>query len=108
MICGARGNWVCPEHLVAAGAAVGNAIADKALHWFAARQGGATPHGTAQREDTAAALAFFGFTEVPSKSEINRRFRELARKLHSDHGGDDRLMALATSYRDALLAQAPS
>ena len=47
---------------------------------------------------------FFGFTHEPSKEEIKKRYKELARKYHPDINNDgDTLMKELNNYKDVLL-----
>ncbi|MFK2823341.1 J domain-containing protein [Arcobacter sp. YIC-80] len=47
---------------------------------------------------------FFGFTSEPTKEEIKKRYKELARKYHPDiNGGDDTKMKELNHYRDILI-----
>ena len=50
------------------------------------------------------AKEFFGFTDTPTKDEIKKKYKELARKYHpdiNDHG--DELMQQLNHYKDVLL-----
>jgi hypothetical protein len=40
------------------------------------------------KETTDEPLTVLGFTSIPSRSELDKRFRELVKKHHPDHGGD--------------------
>ncbi|WP_417327574.1 J domain-containing protein [Halarcobacter sp.] len=54
------------------------------------------------------AKEFFGFTSDPTKEEIKKRYKELARKYHpdiNDHG--DELMQQLNHYKDVLLKAFP-
>lgn len=58
-----------------------------------------------------AALAFFGFApgSSPDRGQIRARFRELARRYHSDlAGGDDEMMKALNLHRDTLKSQFPA
>jgi len=47
---------------------------------------------------------FFGFTHSPTKEEIKKRYKELARKYHPDiNGGNDEKMKELNNYRDILM-----
>ncbi len=49
------------------------------------------------------AKEFFGFTQTPTKEELKKRYKELARKYHPDiNQGDDKLMKDLNHYRDVL------
>lgn len=55
------------------------------------------------------AKKFFGFSSNPSKDEIKRKYKELARKYHpdiNDHG--DELMQKLNHYKDVLLKAFPN
>lgn len=59
--------------------------------------------------ETSKAKEFFGFDHDPSKEEIKKRYKELARKYHpdiNDHG--DELMQELNHYKDVLLKAFPS
>ncbi len=50
------------------------------------------------------AKEFFGFSHEPSKDEIKKRYKELARKYHPDINNDgDALMKDLNHYKDVLL-----
>ena len=50
------------------------------------------------------AKEFFGFTHEPSKDEIKKRYKELARKYHPDiNDQDDSLMQELNHYKDVLI-----
>lgn len=50
------------------------------------------------------AKEFFGFTNSPTKEEIKKRYKELARKYHPDiNQGDDTMMKELNHYRDVLM-----
>ncbi len=60
--------------------------------------------GTTSISEVAKAKEFFGFTNEPTKDEIKKRYKELARKYHpdiNDHG--DELMQQLNHYKDVLL-----
>jgi len=47
---------------------------------------------------------FFGFTHDPTKDEIKKRYKELARKYHPDiNEGDDAKMKELNHFRDVLV-----
>eukprot|EP01029_Cantina_marsupialis_P010094 TRINITY_DN2307_c0_g1_i1.p1 TRINITY_DN2307_c0_g1~~TRINITY_DN2307_c0_g1_i1.p1 ORF type:complete len:164 (-),score=22.34 TRINITY_DN2307_c0_g1_i1:526-1017(-) len=47
---------------------------------------------------------FFGFTSEPTKEEIKKRYKELARKYHPDiNDQDDTMMQQLNHYKDVLL-----
>lgn len=55
-------------------------------------------------DEVAKAKEFFGFTHTPSKEEIKKRYKELARKYHPDiNNGDDEKMKELNHYRDVLI-----
>lgn len=50
------------------------------------------------------AKEFFGFTHEPTKEEIKKRYKELAKKYHPDiNDQDDTLMQQLNHYKDVLL-----
>lgn len=50
------------------------------------------------------AKEFFGFTSEPSRDEIKKVYKHLARKYHPDiNGGDDTMMKKLNNYRDILM-----
>ena len=59
----------------------------------------------------AEALAFFGLalSPLPNLAAVKKRFRELARRYHSDlTGGDDRMMKTLNGHYDTLKARCPA
>ena len=55
-------------------------------------------------DEIAKAKEFFGFTQTPTKKEIKKRYKELARKYHPDiNNGDDVKMKELNHYRDVLI-----
>jgi energy-coupling factor transporter transmembrane protein EcfT len=55
-------------------------------------------------DEVAKAKEFFGFTHSPTKEEIKKRYKELARKYHPDiNNGDDVKMKELNHYRDVLM-----
>ncbi len=55
-------------------------------------------------DEVQKAKDFFGFTHSPSKEEIKKRYKELARKYHPDiNNGDDVKMKELNHYRDILM-----
>ncbi|MGJ0351706.1 J domain-containing protein [Aliarcobacter cryaerophilus] len=47
---------------------------------------------------------FFGFSATPSKDDIKKRFKELAKIYHPDlNGGDEEKMKKLNEYRDILM-----
>jgi|GEM_PF-642428 len=54
------------------------------------------------------AKEFFGFTNEPTREEIKKRYKELARKYHPDiNDQDDTLMQQLNHYKDILLKAYP-
>ncbi|WP_418185434.1 J domain-containing protein [Aliarcobacter vitoriensis] len=50
------------------------------------------------------AKEFFGFTTNPTKEEVKKRYKELAKQYHPDlNGGDDEKMKKLNEYRDILV-----
>lgn len=50
------------------------------------------------------AKEFFGFTSTPTKDEIKKKYKELARKYHPDiNDQDDTMMQKLNHYKDVLL-----
>ncbi|XOB63296.1 DnaJ domain-containing protein [Campylobacterota bacterium DY0563] len=50
------------------------------------------------------AKEFFGFTSTPTKEEIKKKYKELARKYHPDiNDQDDTMMQQLNHYKDVLL-----
>lgn len=55
-------------------------------------------------DEVSKAKEFFGFTQTPTKEEIKKRYKELARKYHPDiNDHDDSLMKELNHYKDVLL-----
>ncbi len=55
-------------------------------------------------DEVAKAKEFFGFTSSPSKEEIKKRYKELAKKYHPDiNDGNDEKMKELNHYRDILM-----
>lgn len=66
-------------------------------------------HGAANLGEVSKAKEFFGFTSDPTKDEIKKKYKELARKYHPDinnHG--DELMQQLNHYKDVLLEAYPN
>jgi len=66
-------------------------------------------HGSANFGEVSKAKEFFGFTSEPTKEEIKKKYKELARKYHpdiNDHG--DELMQQLNHYKDVLLEAYPN
>ncbi|WP_321314734.1 DnaJ domain-containing protein [Halarcobacter sp.] len=50
------------------------------------------------------AKEFFGFTSTPTKEEIKKKYKELARKYHPDiNDQDDTMMQQLNHYKDVLM-----
>ena len=55
-------------------------------------------------DEVQKAKDFFGFTQTPTKEEIKKRYKELARKYHPDiNNGDDVKMKELNHFRDVLM-----
>lgn len=55
-------------------------------------------------DEVSKAKEFFGFTHSPTKEEIKKKYKELARKYHPDiNDHDDTLMKDLNHYKDVLL-----
>lgn len=55
-------------------------------------------------DEVQKAKEFFGFSSTPTKEEIKKRYKELARKYHPDiNNGDDEKMKELNHYRDILM-----
>ena len=55
-------------------------------------------------DEVQKAKDFFGFTSSPTKEEIKKRYKELAKKYHPDiNNGDDEKMKELNHYRDVLI-----
>lgn len=66
-------------------------------------------NGASSLGEVNKAKDFFGFTSDPSKDEIKRKYKELARKYHPDinnHG--DELMQQLNHYKEVLLKAFPN
>ena len=66
-------------------------------------------HGSANFGEVSKAKEFFGFKSEPTKDEIKKKYKELARKYHPDinnHG--DELMQQLNHYKDVLLEAFPN
>lgn len=74
------------------------------------RQGGfGSTGGFNSLGEVSKAKEFFGFVNDPSREEIKRKYKELARKYHpdiNDHG--DELMQQLNHYKDVLLKAFPN
>ena len=47
---------------------------------------------------------FFGFSQTPTKDDIKRKYKELAKIYHPDlNGGDEEKMKKLNEYRDILM-----
>lgn len=62
--------------------------------------------GSSSQSSNFNPLEIFGFTEVPSKDELKKRYRALSMKLHPDKEGSDFLMSLLNQAHDSLKHQA--
>lgn len=55
-------------------------------------------------DEVQKAKEFFGFSHAPTKEEIKKRYKELARKYHPDiNNQDDTKMKELNHYRDVLI-----
>ena len=55
-------------------------------------------------DEVQKAKDFFGFTSSPTKEEIKKRYKELAKKYHPDiNNGDDEKMKELNHFRDILM-----
>lgn len=55
-------------------------------------------------DEVQKAKDFFGFTHSPTKEEIKKRYKELARKYHPDiNDHDDTMMKDLNHYKDVLM-----
>ena len=55
-------------------------------------------------DEVSKAKEFFGFTSSPTKEEIKKRYKELAKKYHPDiNDGNDEKMKELNHYRDILM-----
>lgn len=55
-------------------------------------------------DEVSKAKEFFGFTHSPTKEEIKKRYKELAKKYHPDiNDHDDTLMKELNHYKDVLI-----
>ena len=55
-------------------------------------------------DEVQKAKEFFGFTQTPTKDELKKKYKELARKYHPDiNEGDDTKMKELNQYRDVLM-----
>ncbi len=56
-----------------------------------------------QKSKIDEAKEFFGFSSTPTKEELKKRYKELAKIYHPDlNGGDEEKMKLLNEYRDIL------
>ena len=55
-------------------------------------------------DEVQKAKEFFGFTHSPTKEEIKKKYKELARKYHPDiNDNDDSMMKDLNHYKDVLM-----
>lgn len=55
-------------------------------------------------DEVSKAKEFFGFTQTPTKEEVKKRYKELAKKYHPDlNNGEDTKMKELNHYRDILM-----
>jgi len=55
-------------------------------------------------DEVQKAKDFFGFTHSPTKEEIKKKYKELARKYHPDiNDNDDTMMKDLNHYKDVLI-----
>ncbi|WP_121627039.1 DnaJ domain-containing protein [Poseidonibacter antarcticus] len=55
-------------------------------------------------DEVQKAKDFFGFTHSPTKEEIKKKYKELARKYHPDiNDNDDSMMKDLNHYKDVLM-----
>ena len=65
-------------------------------------------HGAANFGEVSKAKEFFGFDTDPSKDEIKKKYKELARKYHPDiNDQGDELMKQLNHYKDVLMQAFP-
>ncbi len=66
-------------------------------------------HGAASFSEVNKAKKFFGFINNPTKDEIKKRYKELAKKYHPDISNNgDELMQELNHYKDVLLQAFPN
>lgn len=59
---------------------------------------------TARFDEVSKAKGFFGFTQTPTKEEVKKRYKELAKKYHPDlNDGNEEKMKELNHYRDILM-----
>ncbi|MDN5095711.1 J domain-containing protein [Aliarcobacter butzleri] len=59
---------------------------------------------TARFDEVSKAKEFFGFTQTPTKEEVKKRYKELAKKYHPDlNDGNEEKMKELNHYRDILM-----
>lgn len=57
-----------------------------------------------QKPEIPDCIKYFGFKSIPSEDELKIKYRELAKKMHPDMGGNtDDFEILNKNYQDALL-----
>lgn len=61
-------------------------------------------NNTPRFDEVQKAKDFFGFTHSPTKEEIKKKYKELARKYHPDiNDNDDTMMKDLNHYKDVLM-----
>ncbi|MCG3715421.1 DnaJ domain-containing protein [Aliarcobacter butzleri] len=59
---------------------------------------------TARFDEVSKAKEFFGFTQTPTREELKKRYKELAKKYHPDlNDGNEEKMKELNHYRDILM-----
>ena len=66
-------------------------------------------NGASSLGEVSKAKEFFGFTSDPTKDEIKRKYKELARKYHPDiNNNGNELMQQLNHYREVLVKAFPN